>query len=68
MYCAIPQKCHNIRLSMYFLSNGIVNHNRVTRRGGYDPDVNRMARVIKKSGNRPAALYEDNITTTKVSE
>jgi len=47
------------------LYSGHLLNSRVTRRGGYDPDVNRMARVIKKSGNRPAALYEDNITTTK---
>jgi len=47
------------------LYNGHLLNSRVMRRGGYDPDVNRMARVIKKSDNRPAALYEDNIRATK---
>ena len=32
---------------------------RVMRRGGYDPEVNRMARVIKKSS-------QDNIKSIKV--
>ena len=37
------------------------------RRGGPDPEVSRMARVVKKSSHRPAAHYEDVVKATKVS-